>query len=220
MPRLETVQNRQAFEYFYAQGPQRSYRKVAQTVNVVHSTVNAWARRFDWPGRVRDRDNGDWELDSIELQEVVEETKAVATIGGITGQMESLIYRTIAVLDGAFEVVEETGEVNPRFTITSATEFTRVVGALRGLMEVRAILEPQKGEVEKAVKMDKLADNLTVVLGGLSEEQKLSLLAGRKVNIPESKTEKPAGGDQTASGDVQEADYTEVPGPEQPPQDG
>lgn len=45
-----------AFEHYYALGPKRSYKRVADKFKVAPSTVKSWGRSFDWRGRIAERD--------------------------------------------------------------------------------------------------------------------------------------------------------------------
>ncbi len=54
----ETPRHHEAFELYVAQGGRRSYRAVARAIGVSVLAVQHWARSFDWPTRVRQRDAG------------------------------------------------------------------------------------------------------------------------------------------------------------------
>ncbi|MEE9234008.1 MAG: hypothetical protein V3U28_01030, partial [Candidatus Acidoferrales bacterium] len=52
----ETPRHHEAFELYVAQGGRRSYRAVARATGVSVMAVRHWARSFDWPTRVGERD--------------------------------------------------------------------------------------------------------------------------------------------------------------------
>ena len=52
----ETPRHHEAFELYVAQGGRRSYRAVARATGVSVMAVRHWARSFDWPMRVGERD--------------------------------------------------------------------------------------------------------------------------------------------------------------------
>ncbi len=54
----ETPRHHEAFELYVAQGGRRSYRAVARATGVSVLAVQHWARSFDWPARVAERDVG------------------------------------------------------------------------------------------------------------------------------------------------------------------
>lgn len=56
----ESLRHMDAFEYFYAQGHTRTYKRVAEKIGVSQMAVSKWARTFDWQTRVieRDKKNG------------------------------------------------------------------------------------------------------------------------------------------------------------------
>jgi transposase len=52
----EREHHKKAFEFYYALGEGRSYRRVADEFSVSLGTVKLWGRSFDWNGRIRERD--------------------------------------------------------------------------------------------------------------------------------------------------------------------
>ena len=52
----EREHHKKAFEFYYALGEARSYRKVAEEFGVSLGTVKLWGRSFDWKGRIAERD--------------------------------------------------------------------------------------------------------------------------------------------------------------------
>jgi len=53
----ENARNREALEYYYGSGFNRSYQSVASRFEVTERTVARWGIAFDWQQRVIDRDN-------------------------------------------------------------------------------------------------------------------------------------------------------------------
>ena len=54
--KTETLRMREMFEYYYALGPERSLRKVAEKFGVSETSVKRYAISFDWQKRVEQRD--------------------------------------------------------------------------------------------------------------------------------------------------------------------
>jgi hypothetical protein len=52
----ETLEQREAFDYYYLQGSKRGYRDTAAHCGKSLTTIKKWGKRFDWPGRVQQRD--------------------------------------------------------------------------------------------------------------------------------------------------------------------
>lgn len=52
----ETFQQKEAFEYYYSMGGDRSYTQVAQRFNVSKTTVGKWGKNYNWLERVEQRD--------------------------------------------------------------------------------------------------------------------------------------------------------------------
>lgn len=52
----ETLQHKEAFEYYYSLGENRGYREVAQKFNTSLTTLAKWGKTFNWQERVTQRD--------------------------------------------------------------------------------------------------------------------------------------------------------------------
>jgi transposase len=52
----EREHHKKAFEFYYALGEARSYRKVAEEFEVSLGTVKLWGRSFGWKASIRERD--------------------------------------------------------------------------------------------------------------------------------------------------------------------
>lgn len=52
----ETLQHKEAFEYYYSLGENRGYREVAQKFNTSLTTLAKWGKAFNWQERVTQRD--------------------------------------------------------------------------------------------------------------------------------------------------------------------
>lgn len=56
----ETLRHKEAFEYYYSLGDNRSYPKVALKFTVSKTSIKKWAKNFNWQERIelRDINNG------------------------------------------------------------------------------------------------------------------------------------------------------------------
>lgn len=54
-PQKEDTRQLEAFESYYAMGDKRSYRNLAQQYNVSVTTINKWAKKFNWLERIEQR---------------------------------------------------------------------------------------------------------------------------------------------------------------------
>jgi hypothetical protein len=54
--KVESLRNKEAFEYYYSLGVQRSCRKVAAKYKISERTVFNWSSWFNWQERVKHRD--------------------------------------------------------------------------------------------------------------------------------------------------------------------
>lgn len=52
----ETLKHKEAFEYYYGLGDQRSYPAVARKFTVSVTSIKKWAKAFNWQERVEQRD--------------------------------------------------------------------------------------------------------------------------------------------------------------------
>lgn len=54
--REESPEQKQAFETYFLMGEDRSYRKLAKSMNKGITTISNWAKWFDWQERLEDRE--------------------------------------------------------------------------------------------------------------------------------------------------------------------
>lgn len=52
----ETLQHKQAFDYYYTLGKDRNIIKVAQNFDVSRASVAKWSKAFEWQKRIKTRD--------------------------------------------------------------------------------------------------------------------------------------------------------------------
>lgn len=53
---IETLQHKEAFEYYFSLGENRGYREVVQKFNVSLTTIAKWGKSFNWQERILQRD--------------------------------------------------------------------------------------------------------------------------------------------------------------------
>ena len=53
---IEREHHKKAFEYYYALGEKRSHQQVAKKMKVSLSSVKLWGGKFNWKGRVQQRE--------------------------------------------------------------------------------------------------------------------------------------------------------------------
>jgi hypothetical protein len=109
----ETLQHRDAFNYYYSLGSGRSANEVGKKFGVTGNSVYNWALSFDWERRIRERDKelGD-KLDAQSKASILEQRAKIAA--GIK-----------ALIDRAFIPMPD-GTLFPTFHIESAQDFERV----------------------------------------------------------------------------------------------
>jgi hypothetical protein len=52
----ETLQHKEAFEYYYSLGENRGYREVVQKFNISLTSIAKWGKAFNWQERILQRD--------------------------------------------------------------------------------------------------------------------------------------------------------------------
>jgi hypothetical protein len=85
----ETLQHKEAFEYYYTLGDKRSYTQVGQKFDVSKNSVYQWAKAFNWQQRAEQRD--------IELSRQLEK-KTNANILNTKGDYRADIKQQINLL--------------------------------------------------------------------------------------------------------------------------
>lgn len=77
----ETLREKEAFEFYYKQGNNRSYMSVARQFNVSDRTVNRWAKKHGWQERLQLRDqNNAKELERRTDKTVVDQKAELLTV--------------------------------------------------------------------------------------------------------------------------------------------
>jgi len=78
---METLREKQAFEFYYKQGNERSYMSTARQFNVTKRTVARWAKKHGWQEKVQLRDqNNAKELEKRTDKSVVDQKAELLTV--------------------------------------------------------------------------------------------------------------------------------------------
>jgi hypothetical protein len=72
----ETLRQKEAFEYYYSMGDNRSLRKVAQEFGAAERTVEIWSKKYGWQERVTQRNIEVGKLLSERMNEEIVAEKA------------------------------------------------------------------------------------------------------------------------------------------------
>ena len=73
---VETLEIREAFEYYYGLGETRSLKAVSEFTGKAPLTVKRWSSRFNWVQKVKDRDKQNGEKLQIATDAAIVATKA------------------------------------------------------------------------------------------------------------------------------------------------
>ncbi len=81
----ETLQHKQAFEFYYKLGEDRNYMVVAQKYGVSKTAVGKWGKNFNWVDRVQQRDieNAKRLEEKTDSSVVAEKAKLVSITKGV-----------------------------------------------------------------------------------------------------------------------------------------
>jgi len=111
--KVETLRHREAFDFFYILGYERSISKVANQFGVSFTSARKWSESFSWKDRVQKRDG--------ELADAMDEQSKQDTL-----RLRTKIKDVIgSVIDRS--VVEIDGKLIPTFHIEGVQDFERAV---------------------------------------------------------------------------------------------
>jgi len=112
--RFETLRHSEAFDYYYAMGPNRSYSAVADKFGISGVSVMKWARSFDWTNRVRERDK----QNATVLNAI--------TDSAVIDQHEKILKVVDKLIDQC-ATTDSNGNIVPKIHCSSVQDFERVV---------------------------------------------------------------------------------------------
>lgn len=215
----ETVKKRTAFEAYLAQGPGRTITETAKIVGMNVRNVYDFAKRFKWKERAEewDKAGGTGEVPlatEMALGVGIGQNQSLAPYSGsedaeldkaqirkMIDQYRGIIERTLAKMD------EE------QSTVKSPEVLAKLTKEFRELVDLYHKLTTPAG-AGKVKDKGKIAENLTLIMGKMTQEERIAILtgggAGKVQHVPGG-----AGGDARGTED---ADYSEVP--QAPGQDG
>lgn len=77
----ESLRHLKAFEYYYALGPSRTFKKVANEFNVSSTSITVWARDFNWEQRVYERETKAFKrIQDSNDEEMIKQMNAYKTV--------------------------------------------------------------------------------------------------------------------------------------------
>ena len=110
----ETLRHREAFDFYYQLGHERSFEAVGREFGVSGNAVGIWAKSFGWTDKVKAMDEEiAAELDQKTKDAVKRQRTRILTT------IESLIDRCVTTLPD--------GKVVPNFIVENVPDFERVV---------------------------------------------------------------------------------------------
>ena len=188
----EGLKQRQAYEDWIALGEGRSLGKLAAISPCSKPTLSRWSIEFGWQKRLKRMKEADKDRVSKHLVRRSDDDTVK--------EVETLLGRISTAIDDCFKLDEKTDRLKPTFKVVYVSDFIKLVNVQKDLI----LLHKELTELEKGAgntpKLNKIAETLNVFLGNMTDGQKIALLTGSPVK----------GGTARDTGDVSEADYTEV----------
>jgi len=139
----EALRHKEAFEYYYSLGEERSLKSVARQFGVSERSVARWSKAFGWTGRVRRRDTEN-------AQRLAEKTNA--TVVEVKANYRKIIQAAIATFVRRLKEKE--------IAVESISDFERLV-------KMDLLLMGEATE-RNEVRGDEARERLTRVLDELS----------------------------------------------------
>ncbi len=183
----ELLKHRRAFETWVGLGDTRSFRKLARNSEYTASTLHRWCNIFKWEERLTQG------ITQVAIQEPTRPTASK-----LTTNVETLIKRVDTVLSQCFVLDPDTGKYGCSFVVKTASDFAKLVATQKDLLFIHKDLTELPAATAKS---SKLAENLNIFMGDMTNEQKLQFL---KITPTDAEG---AGRDP---GSIQDADFTEV----------
>lgn len=186
-----------AFEVYRDLGYGRTFQEVHRQTGYATQTICRWAQSYDWAGRL------------AKYNEIVAEKKA----DGMLMKMDDPTLQKIvtvmeqmeALINSAF-VRDDNGKISPTIKIRNADELIKLLAEERKFLETYhrfvAEFKPAKKEKDKGTQIQQVNQ----YFGSISQEERINALKGIMPNGDDT------GRDKQSTGDVQDADYTEVSG--------
>lgn len=208
---IERPRHIRAFEAYYFLGEHRSLRKAAKVSGNCVQSLCEWRKLFDWDKRIFEwKKRGitrETRARQLQIRNLESDLPVVGSvpISSAQGFVMDLLTKCTVVIEDCFKFNDE-GDLGPRFKITDADEFSKMIKAMKELADLLDRIQHREGKGGKDDKSTKI-DKAIILLGEMSDQSKLQFIRGIDIGT--------AGG---AQGGVQEADYTEVS--DKPTEDG
>lgn len=196
-PGVERQRQFHAYEVYRDLGHGRSRRQVAKLVEASAVTVCKWAKLYNWDERV------------AQHGALIEERKEVGALlpseGPVAEKLLHMLGQAEALIDSAFSKGRD-GKLHANtLELKSVEDLSRLISEYRKLLEaygkVAAPYIPAKKGVER--KMD--VKQFNIYMGESGQQERINMLKGiTNGNVP--------GGNKGTTGNVQDADFTDVPG--------
>lgn len=204
----EEKKHQLALKLYQNMGIIRSYRELEKLTGCARSTLNRWAKDFNWDEKVREFDSKSYSpadlqkaLDSLIPRFKHSIEKSIDPHEKIIG---TLMEQCGIILKTGFEKDEKTGLLIPKFEIRNVKEYVAMLGAIRDLIELLRKDRGGKGDGGTGKKGITNIENLLVMLGDADESTQREFITGSHGATVGKRT-------TGTTGTSQEADFKEVP---------
>lgn len=185
-----------AWETYRDLGTGRSYSEVGRLLGYHYATVSKWAARFEWEKRLKEHTG------------VIEAKKERGDLlkydDPVAKKMTDMMDKMEAIINSAFHKNLD-GTYDPNVKINNMSELSKFVS------EYRMFLEAYHKFVSEYMPAEHKKDRITsvkefnVYMDNVSQEERIAMMKGLVHGAKPGRNKKSAG-------NVQDADYTEVPG--------
>lgn len=131
---VETKQQGDAFDEYYAMGSERSFVSLVGHCNVTRRTIARWSKAFNWQERIIQRD-----LENNKKTEEKTDKAIVNTKADYRADIGSALEPVMSMLNGVMEKGAD-GKLKVSIEVETAKDFSLIVGALEKLIKADLLL--------------------------------------------------------------------------------
>ena len=193
---MERKKHRHAYEVWRDLGYGRSFRKTAETIGSSPVSVCRWAKQFEWEKRIR-------EYGTAMAKRKEDGALLVQSEDPATQKIVDLISEVEALLDTAFEP-DLTGKRVSKITIKSADDLIKLVAEYRKILESYYKFIADHRPADNDNKNKKIVNTFNTVMMDTSQEDRIEIMKGLKIDDDASRNQQP-------QGRAEDADIEQVP---------
>lgn len=159
----ETLNHKEAFEYYYSLGSERSYYLVATKFKCVKSTIYNWSKAFNWLKRIEQRDMENAKKIQAKTDKTIVNTKADyrAEIKAQLGILKALLNKVIKDI-----------KAGTTFDISNVNELKDIINSYEKLSKLDLLMMGEATDINETKGLEELDRKLALLT--LDELKKIS----------------------------------------------